>query len=79
MLVRCTDLFDLVPFDKDLSTSHSTNVIRPVYFSSSLSALIIQNVTVNAKPAHRVYNHVHKTLLHNDRGRFPTLPYSFPR
>ena len=53
VFVRFTDCFSLGPFDQDLSTSHSTNVIRPVYFSFSLSILIIENVQVMTDPTHK--------------------------
>jgi hypothetical protein len=76
VLVRFTDCFNLGPFDQDLSTAHSINVIRPVYFSFSLFALIIEKVQFRADPAQKFTILLTSTLLHNDWRSFPTLPYS---
>jgi hypothetical protein len=67
VLVRFTDCLNLGPFNQDLSTAHSTNAIRPVYFSFYLSVLTTENVQVKADPAHIFTILLTSPLLHNYR------------
>ena len=79
VLVRFTGCFNLGPFYQDLSAAHSTSVIRPVYFSFSLSALIVDNVQVKADPAHKFTILLTSTLLHNDRRNFSRIQSSIKK